>query len=473
MLESYPWLSLLPPLIAIGIAISFRQVYLALIVGIWSGTTILQNGNVVRGLGDAIALCVDVFGDRGNTEIILFSALLGAVVAFVQRSGGMHGFVELVSRNNLVSNRRRAQLLTVALGSSMPVESNITVLLTGAVARPVFDKLKICREKLAYLCDSTAAPVCCLIPINAWGVYVAAILMNQGVDQPFKVYISSLPLNFYPIFALLLVLFLVVTQKDFFSMARAEKRAREEGKVLRDGAVPMISDDVIEIEPVQGVPHRASNMLVPVITMMVVMVASMFITGGGDITAGSGSTAVLWAVIAAIVVAGIKYRLSGILTLPELVKYFFKGVGGLIPIAVLMVFAFAIGQLCKDLDTGIYVAGIAQELMTPKLLPLVLFLATGFIAFSTGTSWGAWAIMFPIGIGIVHAMNISILPIVASILSGGVFGDHISPISDTTIVASMGSASDHMDHVNTQLPYALIAASISAVSFVILGVFVY
>jgi Na+/H+ antiporter NhaC len=473
MLESYPWLSVLPPVIAIGIAISFRQVYLALIVGIWSGTTILQNGNVVRGLGDAIALCVDVFGDRGNTEIILFSALLGALVAYVQRSGGMHGFVELISRNNLVSNRRRAQLLTVALGSSMPVESNITVLLTGAVARPIFDKLKICREKLAYLCDSTAAPVCCLIPINAWGVYVAAVLMNQGVEQPFKVYISSLPLNFYPIFALLLVLFLVVTQKDFFSMARAEKRAREEGKVLRDGAVPMISDDVIEIEPVPGVPHRASNMLVPVITMMVVMVVAMIITGRGDITAGSGSTSVLWSVLAAIVAGGIKYRLSGIMSLPDLVNYFFKGVGGLIPIAVLMVFAFAIGQLCKDLNTGVYVAGIAQELMTPKLLPLVLFITTGFIAFSTGTSWGAWAIMFPIGIGIVHAMNIGMLPIVASILSGGVFGDHISPISDTTIVASMGSASDHMDHVNTQLPYALIAASASAVSFVILGVYVY
>jgi Na+/H+ antiporter NhaC len=297
--------------------------------------------------------------------------------------------------------------------------------------------------------------------------------MNQGVEQPFKVYISSLPLNFYPIFALLLVLFLVVTQKDFFSMARAEKRAREEGKVLRDGAVPMISDDVIEIEPVPGVPHRASNMLVPVITMMVVMVVAMIITGRGDITAGSGSTSVLWSVLAAIVAGGIKYRLSGIMSLPDLVNYFFKGVGGLIPIAVLMVFAFAIGQLCKDLNTGVYVAGIAQELMTPKLLPLVLFITTGFIAFSTGTSWGAWAIMFPIGIGIVHAMNIGMLPIVASILSGGVFGDHISPISDTTIVASMGSASDHMDHVNTQLPYALIAASASAVSFVILGIYVY
>jgi Na+/H+ antiporter NhaC len=247
-------------------------------------------------LGDAIALCVDVFGDRGNTEIILFSALLGAVVAYVQRSGGMHGFVELVSRLNLVSSRRRAQLLTVALGSSMPVESNITVLLTGAVARPIFDKLKICREKLAYLCDSTAAPICCLFPINAWGVYVAAVLMNQAVDEPFKVYIASLPLNFYPILALALVLFLVVTQKDFFSMAKAERRAREEGKVLRDGAVPLISDEVIEIEPVQGVPHRASNMLVPVVTMMVVMIVAMYVTGGGDITAGSGSTSVLWSV---------------------------------------------------------------------------------------------------------------------------------------------------------------------------------
>ncbi len=473
MLESWPWLSVVPPLIAIFMAIWFRQVYLALIVGIWSGTTILRDGNALQGLADTIALCVDVFTERANTEIILFSALLGAIVAYVQRSGGMHGFVNLVTRYNLATNRRRAQLLTVALGSSMPVESNITVLITGAVSRPIFDKLKISREKLAYLCDSTAAPICCLIPVNAWGVYVAAILLNQGVSNPFRVYLYSLPFNFYPLLALALVLGLVLTQKDFFSMAKAERRAREEGKVLRDGAIPLISDEVTEIEPVEGAPHRASNMIVPVIVMMVVMIAAMFITGNGDLTAGSGSTSVLWAVIAAILVAAIKYRWSGIMNLNELVVYFFKGVGGLIPIAVLMVFAFAIGRLCQDLGTGTYVAGIAEELLTPKLLPLVLFIATGFIAFSTGTSWGAWAIMFPIGVGIVQAMDLNILPLVASILSGGVFGDHCSPISDTTIVASMGSASDHIDHVNTQLPYVLIAGAVSAVLFIILGTIVY
>ena len=473
MLESYPWLSVFPPLIAIGIAIWFRQVYFALIIGIWSGTTILQDGNIARGLGDAIALCVDVFEDRGNTEIILFSALLGAVVAYVQRSGGTQGFVELVSRRKLVTNRRRAQLMTVAIGSSMPVESNITVLITGAVARPIFDKLKISREKLAYLCDSTAAPICSLIPLNPWGVYVAAILMNQGVDDPFRVYIAAIPLNFYSILALAMVLFIVLSQKDFFSMAKAERRAREEGKVLRDGAIPLISDEVIEIEAAEGIPHRASNMILPIVTMMVAMVAAMFITGDGDWMAGSGSTAVLWAVIAAIVVAGVKYRLSGILSMNELVNYFFKGVGGLIPIAVLMVFAFAIGQLCQDLNTGTYVAGLAREVLTPKLLPLILFLTTAFIAFSTGTSWGSWAIMFPIGIGVVEAMDLGMLPIVASILSGGVWGDHVSPISDTTIVASMGSASDHIDHVNTQIPYAAVAAALSAVLFVILGVLVY
>lgn len=407
MLESHPWLSVLPPLVAIGIAIRFRQVYIALIVGIWSGTTVLANGNALRGLADAIALCVDVFEVQANTEIILFSALLGALIAYIQRSGGMHGFVKLISKWKLASSHRKAQLLTLALGSAMPLESNITVLITGAVSRPIFDKLKISREKLAYLCDSTAAPICCLIPLNAWGVYVAAILMKQGVEEPFKTYLYSLPLNFYPLLALALVFFLVVTQKDLFSMAKAEKRAREEGKVLRDGAVPLISNEVIEIEPREGIAHKASNMLLPVLTMMAMMIAGMLITGNGDLAAGSGSTSVLWAVIAAILAAGVRYRLSGIMTMNNLVNYFFKGVGGLIPIAALMVFAFAIGQLCLDLDTGVYVAGIAQELLTPKLLPLILFVTTGFIAFSTGTSWGAWAIMFPIGIGIVQTMNIT------------------------------------------------------------------
>jgi len=473
MLEAYPWLSIVPPLAAISIAITFRQVYVALIIGLWSGTTILVDGNVFRGLVDAIDLCVDVFANEDNTKVILFSALIGAVIAYTQRSGGMIGFIDFVTKKRLITNRRRAQFLTVAIGASIPIESATNVLVTGTISRPIFDKLKISREKLAYLCDSISAPVCTMIPVNAWGAYVSRLLAEQGVGDPFKMYLLSIPMNFYALSAITLVIIIIATQKDFFAMKKAETRARVEGKVLRDGAIPLVSSDVISIEPKEGIKYRASNMLIPVITMIVMMVASMYITGNGELTAGSGATAVLWAVMSAIFVAGVLYKTSGIMKFNELVDLFFKGVGGLIPIAILMMFAFAIGKLCKDLNTGMYVAGVTQDIVSPKFVPVLLFLVTAFIAFSTGTSWGTWAIMFPIGIGLVHLMNIDMLPIIAALMSGGVFGDHCSPISDTTLVSSMASASDHIDHVNTQLPYALTAGTVTGILFLIMGIMIY
>lgn len=465
----HPWLSIIPPLAAIAIAIIFRQVYVALVIGLWSGTTILARGNILKGLAEMIELCIKVFQDPGNTRVILFSACIGAVIAFTQRSGGVQGFINWLSKRALISTRKRAQLLAMGIGIAIPIESGISVLVTGTVARPIFDRLKISREKLAYICDSTSAPICAMIPINAWGAYMAGLLANQGISQPLQVYFKALALNFYPILAILLVLILILTKKDFLTMRKAEHRAKSEGKVIREGATPLIASEVISLKPKPGIQPRASFMIVPIVTMIIMMVAGLLITGKGHLSQGSGSTAVLWSVLAAIVVGGIQYRVTGIMKFNELVQLFFKGVGGLIPIAVLMMFAFAIGQLCRELETGIYVAGVAQKALSPKLIPLILFVTTGFIAFSTGTSWGTWGIMVPIGIPLAESLGLNILPAVAAIVSGGVFGDHCSPISDTTLIASMASASDHMDHVNTQLPYAMVAGTVAAVMFLVVG----
>ena len=363
--------------------------------------------------------------------------------------------------------------MAVGIGSVIPIESSISILVTGTISRPIFDKFKISREKLAYLCDSTCAPICTLIPLNAWGVYVAGLLSQQNVSNSFTMYLYSIPLNFYSIFALLLVIYLVVTGKDFFTMKKAEIRAEKEGKVLRDGATPMISTDIIAMDPKEGVTPKAVNMVLPIATMMIMMVAGLFITGNGDLTQGSGSTSVLWAVTSAIVVGGFMILKSGMMDFNELVNLFFTGVGGLIPIALLMMFAFAIGQLCNDLGTGQYVANVTSKLISPKVFPLVIFITTGFIAFSTGTSWGTWAIMVPIGMGIAQNLDVGVSLFVGAIVSGGVFGDHCSPISDTTLVSSMASASDHIDHVNTQLPYALTAAAFASIAFLVSGIILY
>jgi len=202
----------------------------------------------------------------------------------------------------------------------------------------------------------------------------------------------------------------------------------------------------------------------------VMMPLGLAITGGGNVMRGSGSTAVLWSVIASIVVAAVMYRVQGIMNVRELTDQFMKGAGGLMPLASLMVFAFAIGATCRELGTGPYVAEVAKAWLSPKLVPALVFAVSAFIAFATGTSWGTFAIMMPIAVPMAELMHVPLAPAVAAVLGGGVFGDHCSPISDTTIIASMASACDHIDHVRTQLPYALAAASVALVLYLVVGV---
>jgi len=463
------WVSILPPLSAIILALITKQVYISLFLGIWLGWTILSGWNPIVGLANSIDGIINVFKEPGNTRVIIFSALVGALIALTQRSGGVQGFVNLILKKGFIKSRKSAQIFAWAIGMSIFVESSITCLVTGAVSRPIFDKLKISREKLAYICDSTSAPICIMIPLNAWGAYVIALLSQTGLKNEISLFISALPLNFYAIFAILLVVFIAITGLDFGPMKRAELRAIREGKVIADGAMPLISEEVINIAPKPGVNPKARNMLIPVLTMVLMMPVGLYITGNGDITGGSGSTSVLWAVLTSIFVAGVIYKIQKILSIRETIELTLKGMGGLIPLAVLMTFAFAIGGVCRELKTGEYVAHVAEKFLSPSLLAGVVFLTSSFISFSTGTSWGTFAIMMPIAIPTAIALNSNLPLVIASVLSGGVFGDHSSPISDTTIVSSMASACDHLDHVKTQLPYALTAGLLALIFFIIFG----
>ena len=468
-METYGWLSILPPLLAIFLAIKTKHVYISLVLGIWLGWTIIHSWNPVSGLIDTLGALVDVFKDEDNTRVILFSGLVGAIITFTQYSGGMKGFINWVVGKGLVRTRKSAGLLAWFLGFIIFIEANICVLVSGAVARPIFDKLKISREKLSYILDSTSAPKCILIPLNAWGAFVIGLLVIQGVENPVRVLISSMPFNFYAIFALLIVLIVVVTEKDFGPMKKAEHRVRVENKLLRDGAEPLISAEVVQMEAKEGIPPRALNMILPVVTMVVMMPVVLLITGKGNLMEGSGSASVLWAVIAGLAVGAVAYRAQGIMKVKEITDIFMKGVGGLIPLASLMILAFAIGDICDALGTGPFVAQAAKSTLNPGVIPAVVFLVSCFIAFSTGTSWGTFAIMIPIAVPMINIIGLHPGLIIAAVLGGGVFGDHCSPISDTTIISSMASATDHIDHVRTQLPYALTAAGFSLLLFIIFG----
>jgi Na+/H+ antiporter NhaC len=425
---------------------------------------------VLTGIELSIQSIIDVFKDAGNTRVIIFCALVGALITLTQANGGVQGFVDLIQKKNIVTNRKRATVVSFLVGCSVFIESSISILVTGTIFHPIYEKFKISREKLAYICDTTSSPVCILIPLNAWGAYVVSLLEKENIPNSFSVFINTIPLNFYAILSVLFAGFIAFFYKDFGSMKKAEKRSKETGKTIADGALPMVSEDVSSTKPKKGIPHRALNMIIPILVMIVMMPVSLLVTGNGDITAGSGSTSVLWSVLSAITVAGIISFFQRLLNLKEVMDFTLKGIAGLIPLAILMTLAFSIGDTCRTLGTGEYVASVSSDFLSPAAIAPILFITSAFIAFSTGTSWGTFAIMIPIAVPTALYMDVSLSLSIAAVLSGSVFGDHCSPISDTTIVSSMASACDHIDHVKTQIPYALSMAAIAAVLFWVAGI---
>ncbi len=462
------WISILPPVLAIVLAIWTRQVYLSLAGGLWLAWTILEGWNPVAGIGSAIEGAITVFGDAGDARVIIFTLIIGALIATVEASGGVRGFVNLLESNKWVDTAKRSQLLAWVTGVIVFIESNITVLVAGSVARPLFDRFKSSREKLAYIIDSTSAPICILIPINAWGAYNLGILDGLGVENALSVFLQSILFNFYAIVAVVLTLLVILFDINIGPMKKAEERTKK-GLLLWPDSTPMIDAEVLSPKPIAGVPERARNMILPILAMVVFMPIGLVITGGGDFLEGSGSTSVLWSVLMGLGVAWILLLSQKIFSIDELVKISLKGAGALVPLALILLLALALGDVVKALGTGVYVAQVTAGTMPNFVyLPLV-FLVSGGIAFSTGTSWGTFAIMLPIAVPAAATLGLPLAPFVAASLAGGIFGDHCSPISDTTIISSMAAATDHIDHVRTQLPYALIGGAVSVVLFGILG----
>jgi Na+/H+ antiporter NhaC len=493
-MESYGFLSILPPILAIFLAIITRQVYVSLLFGIWLGWLILSDFNFIEGSLAAVEGLVVVFADPGNTRTILFCALVGALIVLMQKSGGVLGFIQKVTQfltrletKNHWSKRKLVQLLAWLTGIIIFVESSISVLTVGTLYRPLFDQLKIPREKLAYIADSSSAPSSILIPFNGWGAFIMSLLLAQGFQDPFATMVKAISLNFYPMLALGTVLIIILSNKDFGPMAQAENRTKKTGALMNPDSKPMVSDELTSITPVPNIEYRSINMIFPIAVMVGMMPIMLAYTGWESaltnlpnetrfrqfvfaLGQGSGSTSVLIAVITSIVTTILFYRLQKIMRFKEMIQLTLKGTSEMVPLAMLMLFAFAIGNVCKAMETGQYVASIAQEWLSPGLVPFLIFIVTCFIAFSTGTSWGTFAIMMAIAVPMAETMQADPYMTIAAVLGGGVYGDHCSPISDTTILSSMASASDHIDHVKTQLPYASIAGGITAAIYFLAGI---
>ena len=469
------WIVLLPPIVAIGLALWTREVYLSLFIGLWLGTTILVGGNPVLGLRELGDQLVTVFSDAGNTRIVFFCLLVGSLIALVQASGGVLGFVNWAQKRGLGTTRRGAEILAWVVGMVIFVESSITSLTVGAVSRSFFDKLKIPREKLAYYCDATSAPVCMMLPLNGWGAYILGLLAAQGVldSDAVGLLIGALAFNFFAIFAIVMAFVLAFTGWSFGPMARAEKRASETGQLIREGSVPMISEDVSEIEPVANSKYQTIDLMLPIFTMIGMIFVGLYITGEGNLMKGSGSTSVLWAVATAIGVAMAMYaipRNGKMLISPvKSTSLILKGASGLLPVTILIVFAFALGQVSRALEMGPYLVDLIGDGAPAWWVPSLIFIIGCMISFFLGSSWTTFAVLIPIALPLAEGLGLSPALMLGAVLSGGVFGDHASPLSDTSIISSMSSACDHVDHVNTQLPYTLGLAGVTVVAFIIAG----
>jgi tetracycline resistance efflux pump len=460
------WVSVLPPVVAILLSIWTKQVVWSLFAGIWMGCTVLVGYQPIAGVGASLDVIVHVFSDAGDARVLIFTLLIGAMISTIEFSGGVRGFVRFLESRHWVHTPGRAQWLAWWIGIVIFIESNITLLVAGAVSRPLFDRYQIAREKLAYIIDSTSAPVCVLVPLNAWGALIIGLVASMDVESPLELFIQSIPFNLYAWAALLLTAWVIFRRWDLPAMASAQ--ARTESGLLTWAADPGESaapESVIAREDPPISDEKARHMLIPILSLLLVMPLGLWITGEGDLLKGSGSTAILWAVISALVSSWLLLLVEGRANMSVLTSVFMTGAGKMLPIAMILLLALALGDVAKTLGTGVYVSGLASATVPTMLLAPMVFLVSAIIAFSVGSSWGTFAIMIPIAIPIALNLELSLPLFLAAAVSGGIFGDHASPISDTTVVASLASQTDHIDHVKTQLPYALLAGAIATVGF--------
>ena len=456
-------LSLLPAAIAIVLAFTTRNTVFSLAVACLVGVLALGLGPL--GLPDLLKRSL---GNEGFAWVLLLELFIGAVIAFFQRTGAIANFTAFIEARALT--RARVQLSAWAMGLFVFFSDYFSPLFVGATLRATSDRYRISREKLAYIADSTSAPVSVLVPITGWAVYIAGLLIGLGpvADAPaaMAVFVASIPYNVYAIGAVAMVALIASGRlPDFGPMAAAERRAQEEGKVLRDGAEPLMSEELTAIEPYPGV--RTSllwNFLLPVFVVIGVAVGSWL---------GGGSALTMEAFLAAAVLSGIVMRIQGI-PLSEIMNTATAGMKGVLPAILILAFAYALNQLSKDMGTARFILESTEAWLSPALLPAIVFTVAASIAFSTGTSWGTFAIAMPIAAPLALAFDGGTVgPLlhatVAAVAGGGVFGDHCSPLSDTSILASTGAASDHIDHVRTQLPYALCVGALAIVVYLIIG----
>ena len=485
--------SLLPATIAIVLALATRQVILSLLGGIFVGVA-LSGRSFFQGFAGTLDTMVAVLLDPDKLKIVTFTMTMGGLVGLVSRSGGTVGVVQAIARR--AKNARSGSVATWMMGMVIFFDDYASSLLIGTTMRPITDRLRISREKLAYLVDSTAAPIASLALISTWIGYEVSVLGDaldaSGISRdPYEVFLSGLGSRFYQGFALVFVLMVGLMGRDFGPMYTAERRARKEGKLLRDGASPLMDAGLLDdATKLRTVTPRVWLAVVPIAVLIGVVLWVLGSTGSeaarfapaafeeastrgligqlGFILANAASyDALVYGGSAACAVAAVTAVATGTLSLAHTIEGFLDGLKAMLLAVVVLVLAWSVGKVMNDLEAGLYVADIVGAHLPAWSLSTIAFVLAAILAFSTGTSWGTMAVLFPVLVPVIalHAATPGFEPVLlgttSAVLAGAVFGDHCSPISDTTVLSSIASASDHVDHTRTQAPYALLCGGVS------------
>jgi Na+/H+ antiporter NhaC len=499
------WLSVIPPLLVIALALSFKEVVSSLIAGIFAGAIIVahfstDSDGFLTGLLSAIdTYMVQAMVDSGHVSVILFSTIIGGIVAVISKNGGMQAVVDKISRK--ANSPKSGQLATWFLGIGIFFDDYANTLVVGNTMRPLTDRLKISREKLSYIVDSTAAPIAAIALITTWiGAelgYIQSALdqINSGSvmieASPYIIFLGSLKYSFYPIFALVFMLILILRNRDFGPMFKAEVKAREFG--VNSAAPGESAVDLEEFAPQEGIKLNMWNAIIPILVVILGTVAGLLYTGiDADPSAWSSSElpfgrklstvignsdsykALLWSSTFGLIVAILLSTLRRTLTFSDSILASIEGFKTMVPAIVILILAWSLAALTDQMHTADYLAGLAEGRLAIWALPAVTFLLSAVVAFSTGSSWGTMAIIYPIMLPLAWALSLEsgmeaalameiFLNTTSCVLAGAVLGDHCSPISDTTILSSLATRCDHLQHVKTQMPYALTVGLVAVI----------
>lgn len=457
------FISIIPAILAIVLSFATRNTIVSLAIACIAGTTLAGQG--IFGFPN---LLKESIGTTSFSWIMLLNTFIAILVAFFRKTGAIQGFSNKIKEKNL--SRKGVQLVSWVLGMFVYFSDSFSPLFVGTTMRELSDEAKVSREKLSYIADSTAAPVSVLVPITGWAAFLSGLAIGFGEianqDQAMQLFVRAIPFNFYAVISVIFVgLIASNIIKDFGPMKKAEERAMNEGKVLRDGAVPLIGKELTEMEAYEGIETRIFlNFLLPVIMIVVIAL-------GTYIALKSAKT--MEAFLFTLIFMVISMLIQGV-PMQEIMDTLIDGVKGAVPAVTLLGLAYSVNNLSTQMGTANYIIEISEGLLTPQLLPAITFLIAAIMAFSTGSSWGTFAICMPIALPLAFAfsgdiVDTTVLATFAAVAGGGVFGDHCSPLSDTTVLASTGAAADHIDHVRTQMPYALLCGGLAIILYLIIG----